>query len=117
MPPHIDVLWADARVEQLIFDFDAVTLHITEDTGRRVLLRCEGQIGFHVDWFWDEMIIERAELLSSDPRLDACIARLPSGADTGNEARDQRQWLALRVHLIDGCEIEVFAARFQVVAA
>jgi hypothetical protein len=100
------IRWADSSIKDIHTEYDAVTL------------RAEGYIGYNLVGFWDEMIIERAEIVENHAGLGACIdtVRRRQGAswsDTGSEARNSRRFFALLVHLIDGCVLEIFAARLR----
>ncbi len=113
------VLWPDATLEQVTIDYDAVSLRVRESTGRARLIRCEGHIGFGLFGFWDEMIIESAEMSTKHPAIERCTSsisrRLGEGwIDSGNEQRNARDWVALIVHLSDGCCLEIVATRFTV---
>ncbi len=46
--------------------------------------------------------------------LDECRFVGPSLPDSGNTARNERNWFALSVHFSDGSVLEVFAARLLV---
>ena len=113
------VLWSDAILEAVTVDYDEVVLRIQESTGLKKSLHCEGHIGLDLNGFWDEVTIERAELVTEHP----LIARLANNIsrrlgnhwpDTGNEHRNTRCWSALIVHLSDGCSLVVVAASFAI---
>lgn len=114
------VLWPDASLEHVAADYDAVTLRIRESTGQARTIRCEGHIGFCLSGFWDEVIIERAELTLQHPFIERCVSSITrrlgeDWGDSGNEQRNTRAWKALVVHLSDGSCVEVVAARFTLV--
>src|SRR3569623_77011 len=96
---RMNVLWTDATIE-------------------RCTLRCRGYIGFSVEGFWDEAIVERAELSTTHPAIqrarDAIGRRHRSKVPTsGSPARNDGVSSCLTITLIDGCEIVVVAARFE----
>lgn len=98
------VLWPDATLEQMTADYEAVVLRIRESTGRVRMLRCEGHIGYGLCGFWDEVVIERAELRSEHPLIERCVDSIsrrlgPGWIESGNEQRNTRQWQVLVVHL------------------
>ncbi len=110
------VLWPDATLEHVAVDYDAVVLRIRESTGIERTIRCEGHIALRLEGFWDEVIIERAELVSEHAAIeratDSISRRLGTNwLDSGNEERNSRHWLALIVYLADGCPMEIVAAR------
>jgi hypothetical protein len=110
--------WTDASIEDIHIDYEAVTLRIAQEDGKVSTLRAEGYIGCSLVGFWDEMIIERVEIVENHAGLAACVdtVRRRQGAswsDTGSEARNSRRFFALLVHLIDGCVLEIFAARLR----
>lgn len=113
------VLWPDATLEQVTVDYDTVVLRIRESTGTERTIRCEGHIALGLEGFWDEVIIEHAELVSKHPTIERATSSISrrfgtSWLDSGNEERNSRRWLALIVHLADGCSLQVVAARFCV---
>jgi hypothetical protein len=112
------IRWADASIEDIHIDYEAVTLRVAQEDGKVSTLRAEGYIGCSLVGFWDEMIIERAEVVEKHAGLAACVdlVRRRQGAswsDTGSEARNSRHFFALLVHLIDGSVLEIFAARLR----
>ena len=113
------ILWPDASLEHVSVDYDAVVLQVRESTGQVKSVRCEGHIAFELSGFWDEVIIESAQLVSEHPAIDRAVRsiaqRLGDGwTDSGNEQRNTRRWMALVIDLSDGCAIEVVAAKFSV---
>jgi hypothetical protein len=113
------VLWPDATLEYLAVDYDSVVLRVREATGQVRTIRCEGHIGYGLCGFWDEVIIERAEIAAEHPFIERCVSsisrRLGQGwIDSGNEQRNTRRWNALVVYLSDGSCLEIVAARFAV---
>jgi hypothetical protein len=117
--PNIhDVLWADAEIQSISIDYHSVTVALLEATGRTRAVRCRGYIGYQLVGFWDEIVVERAELSDADPFLDQCRQQLRStfGKDlppTGDEFRNQRSWSVLSIHLADGTRLLVAAADFS----
>jgi hypothetical protein len=112
------VLWRDASLEQASVDYDAVVLRIRESSGQVKSVRCEGYIAFALSGFWDETIIESAELLSQHPAIERAVSniarRLGKGwTDSGNEQRNSRRW-GSRDPPLGGCSIDVVAAKCSV---
>jgi hypothetical protein len=115
----VNVLWPDATLERVTVDYDAVVLGIRESTGTIKTIRCEGHIGLSLSGFWDEVIIDGADVLTSHPAIDRAVADITqrlgdTWLDSGNEQRNTRRWAALIVRLSDGCTLEVVAAKFSV---
>jgi len=113
------IRWADAELQSVTVDYDAVVLRVRESAGSVRTLRAEGYIGYKLVGFWDEVVIDRAELCDTHPGLDACVDSIErrlgaSWLDSGNVARNGRRWFALLLHLSDGAVLEVFAARVLV---
>lgn len=113
------VRWVDAEILGVAIDYDTVSLRVRESDGALRTLRAWGYIGYSMNGFWDELIVERAEVLDAHERLDSCVdgirRRLGSRwLDSGSESRNSRQWFALLVHFLDGSVLEVFAARLTV---
>jgi hypothetical protein len=114
-----NVLWPDAELGSASVDYDAVTIKVRESTGRQRSIRCEGHIGYELCGFWDEVIVERAELTEEDEIIVRCTRELSRrlGTDwpeTGNATRNDRTWKALVIHLSDGAALKIVAARFFV---
>ena len=125
MPGHSNAIelgkirWPDAELQSVAIDYAAVSLRVRENDGAVKTLRAEGYIGYTLVGFWDEVVVERAEVSDRHPGLDACVESLrrrlgASWLDSGNEARNERRWTALMVHFSDGSVLEVFAARLLV---
>jgi len=66
-----EIRWADAELQRVTVDYDAVVLRVRESDGKVRTLRAEGHIGYSLVGFWDEVIIVRAELSHTHPGLDA----------------------------------------------
>jgi hypothetical protein len=114
-----DILWPDAELDSASVDYDDVTITVRESTGRQRSIRCEGHIGYELCGFWDEVIVEHAELTEHDEIIERCIRELSQrlGTDwpeTGNASRNDRSWKALIIHLSDGAALKIVAARFFV---
>jgi hypothetical protein len=126
MPGHSEskavleqVLWPDATFEHLAVDYNAVVLRIRESTGTLKTVRCEGHIGLALQGFWDEVVVERAEIATEHPAIEESVSSISrrqgrEWIDSGNEQRNSRRWTALLVHLSDGCCLEIVAAKFTV---
>jgi hypothetical protein len=115
---QVDVLWADAELESLSCDYDAVRITLRETTGRLVTVQADGPIGFELSGLWDEVIVERGQLLPDDTFSQRCWLavqhRLGSDVpDSGSAARNTRRFTTLVVRLIDGAELRVAAAEFS----
>ena len=113
------IVWPDATLDRMTADFEAVTLFVTEANGQARQVRCEGHVSFAVVGFWDEVIIERANLFDEHPAIEAAWSAIrrrlgQQPDDTGNAARNQRRWSCLVIRFIDGCELTVVASSFTV---
>jgi hypothetical protein len=110
--PLDEVLWRDSEIESLNIDYDEVRIVIRETTGRHLELCCEGYIGYGCSGFWDEVVIEKADVMEFHPFVDKCVegiaARLGSNPHpSGNNTRNNESWKAFVLRLIDGAEIVV----------
>lgn len=111
------VLWADAEIQSVTADYSDVHIVLRESSGRTRTVRCCGYIGYSAVGVWDEIVVERAELVETDALLEECVkglderyrAKLP---ETGSPARNMRSWKALRIYLSDGAVLKVVAAEF-----
>ena len=112
------VLWPDAELDSIVLDYDAVAIQLTESTGRKVLIQCIGHIGLSFAGFWDEVIVEKAELRARDPIIDLWLSSMKNrhnGAvpESGSTARNRGAWTLLRITLIDGLTIDIVASAFS----
>jgi hypothetical protein len=119
MGPLHDVLWPDASIRSISIDYHSVAIHLRESTGRKRVLTCRGYIGYQLVGFWDEVVVERAELNESDPFLSDCLRRIDSvyhndPPETGDPIRNRRSWNVLLIHLGDGSVLRVAGADFSV---
>ena len=109
------IYWSDAQLEDVAIDYESVSLRIRQTDRKIVTLRAAGYIGYQVVGFWDEMVIERVEVVEDHPGLRACVDSIKKRykaewPETGSDARNSQRWFALLVHLIDGCVLEIYAA-------
>lgn len=114
----MDVLWADAELESLSLDYDAARLLVRETTGRVVTVVGSGVIGVELLGLWDEVIIERGEVVADDRFARDCYQRVmervgPEVPDSGSAARNTRRFSTLRVDFIDGSHLRLAAAGFS----
>ena len=113
-----DVLWADAEIQSVTADYSELRIALKESTCRTRTIRCCGHIGYSAVGIWDEVIVDRAEVVTADALLDECRRSLharcgQSLPDTGSPWRNQQDWKVLRIHLSDGCLLRVVAAEFM----
>jgi hypothetical protein len=113
----LDVLWPDAEIESLTFDYDRVRLMVREPTGRVVSVDAHGPVGLEVDGFWDEIIVADADLVENHPFAERCWDSVTSRTTddpppSGSPDRNMRSFLTLVVTLVDGCHVRIAAARF-----
>lgn len=106
------VVWADAEIQRIDMDYDDLSFLVLDGSGRLKRVICEGHLGFELAGFWDEMIVDFAELRESGAFLDRCLANISrrlgqSPLPSGNEVRNGRNAMQLVVTLIDGCELIV----------
>jgi hypothetical protein len=116
---HAKVRWADAELQGVSIDYDAVSLRVRESCGSMVVLRAEGYIGYKLVGFWDEVVIVRAEVTADHLGLDECARSIeqrlgPRWLDSGSDSRNRRDFFALLVHFSDGSVLEVYAAQLRV---
>ncbi len=114
----LDVLWPDAALQSLIFEYDLLTLQLVETGGSEVAVDAHGPIAFQLMGMWDEMIIERGVLMRDDAFSDEAwqSVRLRNGeqpSESGSPDRNRKVWQTLEVTFIDGCRLLVAAARFE----
>jgi hypothetical protein len=112
------VLWADAELRGVRIDYDAIEMEVRESTGLVRIVRCEGYIGYSICGFWDEVVVERAELLDRHEFIDKCVKDIArrfglEWPETGNAYRNAKTWRALVIHLSDGARLEVVASEFS----
>jgi hypothetical protein len=113
------VRWADASVDQLTADYDAVRLDVTEEGGRAAQLIVFNHMGCRWEGHWDESIIETAEATQSSQWLEATLgsvkARYGEQPEPGGGTRQiGAPWFHLTVRFIDGAEIAVLGQQLEV---
>jgi len=113
------IRWPDAELENIAIDYESVSITVLESDGGIKVLRADGYVGCNLVGFWDEVVIECAELRESHPGLDACVESMQrrlgaAWTGSGSPARNTRNWFALVILLSDGCELVVFAAALRV---
>jgi hypothetical protein len=113
----MDVLWADAEIESVSFDYDVARLTLRESTGHGVVVCADGLLGVELVGLWDEAIIESGAFVPDDEFgrrcLDAVERRMVGGVrDSGSPARNSGSFQTLVVTLIDGAELRITAASF-----
>ena len=118
MASALNVMWADADLEGLTFDYGRVELRIRETTGQRVTIGALGQIGLRICGFWDESIIESGVLVDDHPFADDCrralVERLGSDlTKSGSPSRNRGKFSTLVISLIDGADLVCVAAEFS----
>ena len=68
----MDVLWADAEVASVSFDYDSLRLALTESTGHTVVVEAGGLVGVELVGLWDEIVVECGELIADHPFAQRC---------------------------------------------
>ena len=114
--------WADAQLERIEVDYEVVILHIVDSRGARWRVVCGGYIGVEIAGFWDESIIDLADLLEDDPFMGRCLANLEARLgrernESGSPARNAGRWRTLLVGLIDRMPIRIVANSFEALRA
>src|SRR5579883_3479862 len=102
----VPILWVDANLEKFEAGFDEVRIEVCEDIGSersRKLLRCFGYIGFQIIGFWDEMIIESANMHAKHDFIAECEGRVAGQSKSGSEYRIAEGNRLLAIEFIDGC--------------
>jgi hypothetical protein len=120
-PEELDVLWADAQLIGIQASYDAFELALRETTGRAVRVVALGHIGFQLVGFWDETVIDSADLVPAHPFADLCVGSIAERLGgfppaTGSPARNGPRFTTLVVSLSDGATILCTAAAFQTAA-
>jgi hypothetical protein len=113
------VLWPDAELMEVKVDYDSVSLTVRESTGTTKCVRADGYIGYCLIGFWDEIVVERAELVLTHPSIDQCLASLRERLgqhppSSGNTARNRFDFAALLLHISDGSCFWIVAADFGI---
>lgn len=107
-----NILWEDAELESIFIDYDNFVIKINQSNGLQKEIICQGYICYENQSFWDEIIIESAELKDEDPFLSEAIASLKNKlgknfSNSGNDLRNKKDWKLLNIVLIDGNEIKI----------
>jgi len=106
------IFWADASLERLDAGYEEFAIYVREDSGVPKKIRCIGFIGFQMIGFWDEIIIETANIHITHPFIGDCEHRIKLLPETGTETRFASKNLLLEISFIDGCKLWVCAKQF-----
>ena len=114
------VLWPDAEIQAVVVNYDAVVVSLRESTGRQVDLQCIGHIGVSIEGFWDEVVVDNADLVAAHPFMDRCLASLRERLGdelppTGSPPRDAQDFTTLVITLSDRARILCTASEFKAV--
>lgn len=114
----LDILWADAQITSLSVSYDSVELDVRESSGRRVRVVADGHIGFQLLGFWDEVVVESADLVPAHPFAEQCLTSIAErlgepAPPTGSLERNSGKFRTLVVSLSDGALLLCAAARFH----
>lgn len=112
-----NILWPDAEIDSILIDFGELVINLTESSQKKTTVRCTGYIGYSMVGFWDEIIIQSAELLETSDFQLSCLHSLTQRygtvlPDSGNTARNRRAYQTLSIQLIDGTVLNIVAAEF-----
>ena len=117
----LDVLWADAILTRVTASYERVELEIHETTGRSPRVVASGHIGYRLSGFWDEVVIESADLVRAHPFADLCLDSIAARygdpwPPTGSPERNSRDFQTLVVSFSDGAVLLCVATRFHIEA-
>jgi hypothetical protein len=107
------IVWPDASLEGVEAGYEDLRIRIRDDAGGRKVVHCLGYIGFQMVGFWDEVIVETAEIIPEHAFISDCERRLKAMPETGAKTRVATGNLLLEIILIDGCRLWVCAHQFR----
>lgn len=110
--------WADASLEEIKINYDCIDVDVEESGGSIVTLQCKGYIGFELNGFWDETIIEKAVIVEEDDYCSDCWEKIMSKykgspPETGNADRNKKKFKTLKIKLGDGSVLKICATNFE----
>ncbi len=113
------ILWADAELIGFMANYDVAVVTIKESTGLFRDVICRGYIGYELPGFWDEIVIDRGELLDRDTFLNTCRQRISdcfggNPLNSGCDERNGRVFSQLKIHLSDGCALNIAFGKLEV---
>jgi len=116
---NLNVRWADAQLLGIAMSYDAVQIQLRESAGRLVTIVAKGHIGTELVGFWDEIVIESADIVEAHPFGDECLESIAErlgqrATDTGSPERNSRRFATLVLSLSDGAVFRCAAAEFSV---
>ncbi len=114
----LDVLWADAQIISVLVSYDNVEIGLRETTGRSVRVIAAGHVGVQLIGFWDEVVVESADIVPAHPFAERCLRSITErlgepAPSTGSPDRNSRDFATLVVSLSDGAVLLCTAARFE----
>jgi hypothetical protein len=119
---RLDIRWADAQLSGVDASYERCEFEITETDGRRVRVLAVGHIGFQLTGFWDEIVIESADIVPAHPFAEQCLQSISErlgepAPPSGSPERNSGEFSTLVVSLSDGAVLLCTAAKFQVVTS
>ena len=113
------IFWADAEFEKIEIDYDCLKITIQEPNGSVKKIWCMGYIGYQQIGYWDEVVIERAEILEQHEFIEQNRLSLKQRqgellADSGNVPRNRKIWNLLNIEFIDGSNLYVVLSELYV---
>lgn len=116
---RLNVRWPDAQLLGISISYDAVEIQIRESGGHPRTIVAKGHIGTQLVGFWDEVVIDAADLVESHPFEDECLSSIAErlgwpAPDTGSPERNIRRFATLVLSLSDGTVLRCVAAQFTV---
>jgi hypothetical protein len=116
---RLDIRWADAQLSGVVASYERCEFEITETSGRRVRVVAAGHIGFQLIGFWDEIVIESADIVPAHPFAERCLQSISErlgepAPSSGSPERNAGDFSTLVVSLSDGAVLLCTAAEFHV---
>jgi hypothetical protein len=117
--PLQTVRWSDAYLLDVSVEYERVRLSLRESGGSTVEVSAWGHIGVSLVGFWDETVIEAADLVTAHPFAESCMIAIADRygnelPETGSPERNAGEFATLVVGLSDGATLLVAASRFDV---
>lgn len=112
--------WADYFLENVLVQFDSVTLNVSNDEASCCYtIKCEEPIGFQLAGLWDECIIREIWTSAQGSFLSKCLDTVRDNYGQapirgGGTRSLSDQWLEVSVAFIDGSVLRVACKGYSI---
>jgi hypothetical protein len=113
------IVWDDASLERILCEYDSVTVHVLEHTGRRVAVKVLGHIAVEWSGHWDENIIDACTVSERTPYVEDALQsitdRYGKNPTLGGGTRVfEGPWFEVLIEMLDGASVRLVGQDLRV---